>query len=135
MRPFSFMTKRFEIDPRLKIIANHFGFQAQAEKAIEEMAELMVEIKHIEKRSETSAYDYVRFIEELADVKIMVDQLIYLTEKDAEDYFNVGEAIESKIQRTLKRIRNEYDVPPDAITARNYEKNDPETLKRLGIFD
>lgn len=51
-----------DIDPRLKIIANHFGFQAQAEKAIEEMAELMVEIKHIEKRSENSAYDYVRFI-------------------------------------------------------------------------
>lgn len=69
-----------DIDPRLKIIANHFGFQAQAEKAIEEMAELMVEIKHIEKRSESSAYDYVRLIEELADVKIMIDQLVFTIE-------------------------------------------------------
>jgi regulator of replication initiation timing len=44
-----------DIDPRLKIIANHFGFQAQAEKAIEEMAELMVEIRHLKKRSENAA--------------------------------------------------------------------------------
>lgn len=32
-----------DIDPRLKTFAKHFGFQAQAEKAIEEMAELMVD--------------------------------------------------------------------------------------------
>ena len=30
MRPFSFMTKRFEIDPRLKKIADHYGFDALA---------------------------------------------------------------------------------------------------------
>lgn len=125
-----------DIDPRVKQIADHFGFEAQTEKTIEEVAELTVAIKHMKKIDENCADRMINFIEELADVKIMVDQLIYLTEKDAEDYFNVGEAIESKIQRTLKRIRNEeYDVHPDAITARNYEKNDPETLKRLGIFD
>lgn len=96
------------MDARIKTIADHYGFETQSEKAIEE----------------------------LADVKIMVDQLIYLTEKDAEDYFNVGEAIESKIQRTLKRIRNEeYDVHPDAITARKFMEKNPETLKALGIFD
>lgn len=27
------------------------------------------------------------------------------------------------------------DMHPDAITARNYMEGDPETLKRLGIFD
>lgn len=98
-----------DIDPRLKIIANHFGFQAQAEKAIEEMAELMVEIKHIEKRSENSAYDYVRFIEELADVKIMIDQLVYLVRQDEEnsEYFDFQ--TESKIERTLLRIKAEKE--------------------------
>ena len=41
------MANRFEIDLRLKKIADHYGFDAQAEKAIEEMAELIVEFKHL----------------------------------------------------------------------------------------
>lgn len=106
---FSYMTKRFEIDPRLKIIANHFGFQAQAEKAIEEMAELMVEIKHIEKRSENSAYDYVRFIEELADVKIMIDQLVYLVRQGEECADSFDLQTEYKIERTLRRVEAEKE--------------------------
>lgn len=109
MRPFSYMTKRFEIDPRLKIIANHFGFQAQAEKAIEEMAELMVEIKHIEKRSENSAYDYVRFIEELADVKIMIDQLVYLVRQGEECSDSFDLQTDYKIERTLRRVEAEKE--------------------------
>lgn len=109
MRPFSYMTKRFEIDPRLKIIANHFGFQAQAEKAIEEMAELMVEIRHLRKRSETSAYDYVRFIEELADVKIMIDQLVYLVRQGEECAGSFDLQTEYKIERTLRRVEAEKE--------------------------
>lgn len=96
-----------DIDPRLKIIADHFGFQAQAEKAIEEMAELMVEIKHIEKRSENSAYDYVRLIEELADVKIMIDQLVFLVRQGEECADSFDLQTEYKIERQLKRIAEE----------------------------
>ena len=125
-----------DIDPRVKQIADHFGFEVQTEKTIEEVAELTVAIKHMKKIDENCADRMLNFIEELADVKIMVDQLIYLTEKDAEDYFNVGEAIESKIQRTLKRIRSEeYDAHPEAITARKFCERDPEILRRLSIFD
>ena len=83
MRPFSFMTKRFEIDPRLKKIADHYGFDAQAEKTIEEMAELIVAIKNLKKFDGCEADHLVNFFEELADVKIMVDQLIYLHNKTA----------------------------------------------------
>ncbi len=98
-----------DIDPRLKVIATHFGFQAQAEKAIEEMAELMVEIKHIEKRSENSAYDYVRLIEELADVKIMIDQLVYLVRQGKECAANFDLQTEYKIERTLRCVEAEKE--------------------------
>ena len=96
-----------DIDPRLKIIANHFGFQAQAEKAIEEMAELMVEIKHLNSRSEHAADDYARFIEELADAKVMIDQLVYLVRQGEECADSFDLQTEYKIERTLRRIAEE----------------------------
>ena len=97
------------IDPRLKKIADYFGFDAQAEKAIEEMAELIVEIKHLKKRDENAADIYPRLIEELADVKIMIDQLVYLVRQDEEnsEYFDFQ--TESKIERTLMRIKAEKE--------------------------
>lgn len=87
------------IDPRLKKIADHYGFDAQAEKSIEEMAELIVEIKHHD--------NYMSAIEELADVKIMIDQLVYLVRKDQEnaEYFDYESNF--KIERQLKRIAEE----------------------------
>lgn len=119
------------IDPRLKKIADHFGFGHQTEKAVEEMAELIVAIKHLKKKDTTDAY-IVNFVEELADVKIMIDQLIYLTELGAPTDFNVRAEVERKIERTLRRIEDNH---PDAITARKYAEGDPETVKKLGIFD
>lgn len=98
-----------DIDPRLKVIAKHFGFQAQAEKAIEEMAELMVEIKHLNSRTENSAYDYVRFIEELADVKIMIDQLVFLVRQGEECAASFDLQTEYKIERTLRRVEAEKE--------------------------
>lgn len=98
-----------DIDPRLKIIANHFGFQAQAEKAIEEMAELMVEIRHLKKRSEHAADDYTRFIEELADVKIMIDQLTFLVRQDEKSAIHLDHQTEYKIERTLRRVEAEKE--------------------------
>lgn len=98
-----------DIDPRLKVIANHFGFQAQAEKAIEEMAELMVEIRHLKKRSEHAADDYTRFIEELVDVKIMIDQLVYLARQDEECADSFDLQTEYKIERTLRRVEAEKE--------------------------
>lgn len=111
MRPFSYMTKRFEIDSRLKKIADHYGFDAQAEKAIEEMAELIVAIKNLKKNDGNEADYFLNYIEELADVKIMIDQLIYLNDKDVPDDCDLLTApeIEFKIKRTLQRIEFEED--------------------------
>ena len=97
-----------DIDPRLKTIANYYRFDIQADKAIEEMAELIVEIKHLQT---PHGRDYKPFIEELADVKIMIDQLIYLNDKDVPDDCDLLTApeIEFKIKRTLQRIEFEED--------------------------
>lgn len=98
------MTNRFEIDPRLKKIADHYGFDAQAEKAIEEMAELIVEIKHLQT---PHGREYKPFIEELADAKVMIDQLVYLVRQGEECADSFDLQTEYKIERTLRRIAEE----------------------------
>lgn len=124
------------IDARLKTIADIYGFESQSEKTIEELAELIAAIKHLKKHDENAADHLVNFIEELADAKIMIDQLIYLSDKIAPDDMKVEQEIEYKIRRTLERMwAKEPDMHPDAITARKFMEKDPETLKRLGIFD
>ena len=94
-----------KIDERLKRIADHYGLNDQADKLVEEMAELMVAITHLKKRHENAA-DYMdNFVEELADVRIVVEQLIYLLGDDYRSDFD--REIESKIKRTLARMQVE----------------------------
>ena len=98
------MTNRFEIDPRLKKIADHYGLSKQSEKAIEEMAELIVAIKNLYKHEGNWVAQVKNFAEELADVKIMIDQLVYLYEESALGASDLKPEIEFKIERQLKRI-------------------------------
>ena len=94
-----------DIDPRLKVIAKHFGFQAQAEKAIEEMAELMVAIKHEDKPDVLPEVKRFEFHSELADVLILIWQImdIYMT---TDDRFDLANAVKKKVDREIKRIRS-----------------------------
>lgn len=100
-----------KIDPRLKAIAEHYGFDAQTEKAIEEMAELIVAIKNLKKIDGNEADYLVNFVEELADVKIMIEQLCYLNDKDMPEECDLKtkDEIEFKIKRQLKRIEEEKE--------------------------
>lgn len=86
------------LDERIKIIADHYGFKAQAEKSIEEMAELIVEIKHM--KEGICSPNFQKFVEELADVKIMIDQLYLLANFDGD----VRKEIERKLERQMGRI-------------------------------
>lgn len=97
----------FKLDERMKTIADHYGFEAQAEKSIEEMAELIVEIKHMNKGMVSP--NFQKFVEELADVKIMIDQLYFLSNFDGD----VSKEIERKLQRQMKRIEKEKEVKKD----------------------
>lgn len=52
-------------------------------------------------------------------------------ECDDESWMKLKECCEKEIRER----QWETDMHPDAITARKYMAGDPETLKRLGIFD
>lgn len=93
-------------------IAEHFGLELQMQQLIEEMAELTQAIcKHKRKKgegqplSDTIAARHVEenLIEELADVKLVLEQVIFLlrAEKD------VQKVVSQKIERTLERIGEE----------------------------
>lgn len=87
------------MDERIKTIAEHYGFEAQADKSIEEMAELIVEIKHMKKGM--TSENFQNFVEELADVKIMIDQLYFFANFDGD----VSKEIGRKLDRQMKRIQ------------------------------
>lgn len=91
------------MDERIKKIAEHYGFEAQADKSIEEMAELIVEIKHMKKGK--ASENFQNFVEELADVKIMIDQLYFMSNFDGD----VSKEIDRKLNRQMKRIEDEND--------------------------
>lgn len=90
-------------------IADHYGLDIQEQQLIEEMAELTQAICK-DKRSRgqgqeiggTWLYSNIKknLIEELADVKLVLSQVIYLL--DCED--QVTDVMKEKIERTMNRI-------------------------------
>lgn len=91
-------------DERIETIAEHYGFESQTEKAIEEMGELIVSIKQMKKPG-ANRLNFVAFLDELTDVKIMIEQLEHLSakeNKEAPDYLT--RSYEYKLQRQIMRI-------------------------------
>lgn len=83
-------------EDKLMQIFDHFGATNQAEKLMEEAAELRVEI--IED-------NYLGIIEELADVEVLLDQIKVKYEICPEEIESIKK---EKIDRTLKRIKEHY---------------------------
>lgn len=99
-----------EIATSIIAIGFHYGFESQSIQCIEEMAELTQAITKLRRsrgigqtteKSEQECRDNV--IEELADVYIMLIQMIYLMEASEEWYKKVHE----KAWRQTKRIEVE----------------------------
>ncbi len=89
------MTKNEERFEKCKEIFEHFGFDAQQDKLVEECDELI---------EAAQGEDYDSFIEELADVSIMIAQMfISLDEEQKAQFFDM---IDHKLGRTLERIKN-----------------------------
>ena len=96
-------------DEKISAIADHYGYESQSRQLIEEMAELTAAINHFWRKElqcgklNPSAlnigpsYDHV--LEELGDVVICVDQLIYLLNAEAE----VGKHMMKKLKRQMER--------------------------------
>ena len=86
-------------DERIKTIADHYGIEKQLHQLAEECSELAVEASHSARKGVT-----VKIIEEMADVLIMIEQVIYLANIAIED---IDECIKFKIDRQLERIKEE----------------------------
>ncbi len=95
-------------DRRWKI-ATYFGLKNQCNKLIEEMAELTQAICKIRGRKykDTSDDEKIAFIdhqlEEMADVKLVLEQLIFLLDCEQD----VQKIMNQKIERTIQRINKE----------------------------
>ena len=86
-------------DERIKIIADHYGIKKQMRQLAEECSELAVEASHSARKGTT-----VKIIEEIADVEIMIGQIVYLAKIDRKD---IDEVIDYKLERQMKRIKEE----------------------------
>ena len=88
-------------DTRIKTIADHYGIKKQLRQLAEECSELAVEASHSARKGTT-----VKIIEEIADVQIMIEQIIYLAKIDKCD---IEDCINYKLDRQMKRIKEEKD--------------------------
>lgn len=86
---------------KLRIIADHYGIKKQLRQLAEECSELAVEASHSARKGTT-----VKIIEEMADVEIMIEQIIYLAKIDRCD---IEDCINYKLDRQMKRIKEEKD--------------------------
>ena len=91
--------KRMIKNPRIMEIADHYGIEKQLHQLAEECSELAVEASHSARKGVT-----VKIIEEMADVLLMIEQVVYLANIAIED---IDECISFKIDRQMKRIKEE----------------------------
>lgn len=91
--------KRMIKNPRIMEIADHYGIEKQLHQLAEECSELAVEASHSARKGVT-----VKIIEEMADVLLMIEQVIYLANIAIDD---IDECIKFKIDRQLERIKEE----------------------------
>lgn len=96
-----------QMDERLMKIADHYGLDSQLNMLQEECAELIQAVNKY-KRIQSPA-----IVEEIADVYIMLAQIVYLLNKkitsvDVEEYIVLW--MEKKIRRQLKRLEGEQNA-------------------------
>lgn len=84
---------------KLRMIADHYGIKKQLRQLAEECSELAVEASHSARKGLT-----VGIIEEIADVEIMIEQIIHLAKIDRCD---IQDCINFKLDRQMKRIKEE----------------------------
>lgn len=86
---------------KLRMIADHYGIKKQLRQLAEECSELAVEASHSARKGLT-----VGIIEEIADVEIMIEQIIHLAKIDRCD---IQDCINFKLDRQMKRIKEEEE--------------------------
>ena len=95
-----------EVVKNIELIADTFGLKSQQLKLIEELGELTRELsKDLANNRNISD----NTLSEIADVKILLNQLLYLVEKeDINVYEKLRNNTEYKLKRTIQRISTNY---------------------------
>ena len=96
-----------QIQEQLTVIADHFGLDSQLNKTKEESAELIQAISKVKIEGFTPRR-LSGFIEEIADVEIMIEQLKYLVGQGI--YVNIDGAVESVKLEKIARTLDKYDI-------------------------
>lgn len=91
----------------IKQIADHYGLANQSFQLVEEMGELIAAINHV--RRNPSEQNLKNMIEELADVDLCLQQVIYLSHTRE----LVNRSVVSKVARQLERIKIEKLMEDD----------------------
>lgn len=96
---------------KLRDIANYYGRATQSRQCIEECAELIQAINKWDRAQSSGDPEKVKkavgsIVEEIADVRIMLDQLIYLYGCSEE----VDKMMDGKINRQIVRIGMEIGM-------------------------
>lgn len=96
---------------KLRDIANYYGRATQSRQCIEECAELIQAINKWDRAQSSGDPEKVKkavgsIVEEIADVRIMLDQLIYLYGCNEE----VDKMMDGKINRQIVRIGMEIGM-------------------------
>ena len=89
-------------EEKVKRIADHYGWNNQLKQLAEECSELSVESLHYIREGR----GIERISEEIADVLIMVQQIIYLI---GHGYGDIEKYAEFKLDRQLSRIEREQE--------------------------
>lgn len=87
---------------KIKFIAEYYGLNHQLIKTVEELNELSIECAKSWEKAEITTY----LISEVADVLVMITQILYLGKFDWKD---VKEIMEYKVDRQLMRIKEEEE--------------------------
>ena len=89
-------------DEKVKKIAEYYGWSSQLRQLAEECSELSVESLHYIREGR----GIERISEEIADVLIMIQQIIYLI---GHGYGDIEKYAEFKLDRQLNRIEREQE--------------------------
>lgn len=89
-----------EFSERIRTIAEHYGLPTQREQLIEECSELILAAQKCKRYGTRETFD--NFCGELADVYIMVQQMMHLISPEI-----IGEIIDKKLDRQIQRIEDE----------------------------
>jgi NTP pyrophosphatase (non-canonical NTP hydrolase) len=96
-------------DDKLRKIADHYGMESEIDIMQEECAEL---VQAVSKYKRGKDDDFSHLLEEMADVMIMIEQVLYLIDnrmnaKGSSAYYAYFAFFDKKLDRQIKRIEDE----------------------------